>query len=225
MGGIGFDGGLGIPAPEGSDQEYFVRKIGYRWLASRGKDACRQCALLHNKIFYFKPEPGQASVREMPKGQLHPNCGCTTEPIIEVVVPLITNPKLKPYMIDKAQVIRGLIFRLPNLNSKGSAPIYGRYGGDYWTGGRDTSHDLHPDPHDYNAPGEDDMDEIFKSHDLCYDANGRDSLECDKKLYSELEALDPDPQNWDNPPVADGDIDYAKRYRRLAMRDHCAKPK
>lgn len=214
---FGVDGGLGIPAPEAPDQAWCVRRIGYRWIASQGKDACPQCAALHGKEFYFAPGPGQASVDEMPKGQLHPNCRCTREPVSEAKIPGLSNPKPKPYMQGKVEARGGFLFRLPGLKSRGIAPVYGRYGGDFWTGGCDTSHDSQPDPHAYDAPGEDDLDETCKSHDLCYDVHGRDCLECDRKLYEDLNALDPDPRNWTNPPTTQDDIDYAERYRKLAM--------
>jgi hypothetical protein len=214
---FGLDGGLGIPAPEAPDQAWCVRRIGYRWIASRGKDACPQCAALHGKVFYFEPGSGQASVDEMPQGQLHPNCRCTREPVSEVKIPGVSNPKPKPYMLGKVEGRGGFFFRLLGLNSKSTIPIYGRYGGPYWTGGRDTSNDTQPDPHVYDAPGDDDLDEACKSHDLCYDAHGRDCLECDRKLYEDLNALDSDPQYWASPPATQDDVDYAKRYRNMAI--------
>jgi hypothetical protein len=82
---------------------------------------------LHDKEFYIDPVPGQASVEEMPKGQLHPNCDCTKIPITEFVLPFISNPKLKPYMVGKVRAMGGFLFRDPSLNSLGLMPVYGRY--------------------------------------------------------------------------------------------------
>ncbi len=126
---FGVDGGLGIPAPEAPDQAWCVRRIGYLWIASQGKDACPQCAALHGKVFYFEPGPGQASVDDMPKGQLHPNCRCTREPVSEIVETEATpyRPRIRPYMEGKVEVKFGLLFRLKELNSQGSAPIYRKY--------------------------------------------------------------------------------------------------
>ncbi|MFH1033981.1 MAG: hypothetical protein V1806_05690 [Pseudomonadota bacterium] len=214
---FGLDGGLGIAAPEAPNQSLWVSVIGYRWVASRGQDACPQCAALHGKEFYYNPGPGQASVDEMPKGRLHPNCGCTAKPITELKIPFVSNPKPKLYMLGKVEARSGFLVRLPGLKSRGIAPVYGRYGGDFWTGGRDISNDAQPDPHAYDAPGDDDMDEIFKDHDLCYDVHGRDCIECDRKLYKDFNKLHPDPRNWANPPETQQDIEYAKRYRSVAM--------
>jgi len=122
-----FDGGLGIPAPERPGKDLRTRTIGYRWVASRGKKACAQCAALHGKEFYFKPGPGQASVEEMPNGQLHPNCRCTKKPIDELILAETSYPPIKPYMEGKVEKIGGLLFRRKSLNSLGNAPIYGKY--------------------------------------------------------------------------------------------------
>lgn len=123
-----FDGGVEIPAPEAPQQGLRVRTIGYRWVASRGKDACPQCAALHDKEFYYEPKPGQASVEEMPKGQLHPNCRCTQKPITEFSILKRYNPNIKPYMVGKVkQGVFGQLVRMESLNSLGIMPIHGKY--------------------------------------------------------------------------------------------------
>ena len=68
---------------------------------------------------------------------------------------------------------------------------------------------------DYDSPGEDDLDEICKRHDLCYDFQGRNSLECDRRLVEELEGLNADPTNWDNSPQIADDVIYASVYLGL----------
>jgi len=109
-----------------------TRVVGYLWVASRGKDACPKCAALHGKEFFHEPKPGQASVEEMPKGQLHPNCRCTEKPITELL-PLEGNkkpfnPTKKPYMVGKVEHgLFGELVRVKSLNSLGWAPIHGRY--------------------------------------------------------------------------------------------------
>ncbi len=124
-----FDGGLEISAPEAPQQGLRARTIGYRWVASRGKDACPQCAALHDKEFYYEPKPGQASVEEMPKGQLHPNCRCTQKPLSDLENKIrLFNPEIKSYMEGKVEHgFLGFLFRKDSLNSLGDAPIYGRY--------------------------------------------------------------------------------------------------
>ncbi|MFH1032969.1 MAG: hypothetical protein V1806_00555 [Pseudomonadota bacterium] len=104
-----------------------LRIIGFRWVASQGKDDCPQCAALHDKVFYFYPKPGQASVEDMPRGQLHPNCDCTREPVKELLASETPHPPIKPYMEGKVKKIAGLLFRRSSLNSLGEAPIYGKY--------------------------------------------------------------------------------------------------
>jgi len=69
----------------------------------------------------------------------------------------------------------------------------------------------------YDPPGDDDLDEVCKSHDLGYDTNGRDNLDVDRKLVKELEDLDPDPRKWSKPPETEEDIAYASAYRTSAM--------
>jgi len=64
----------------------------------------------------------------------------------------------------------------------------------------------------YDSPGEDDLDEICKMHDLGYDTHGRDSLEVDKKLVENLKALDSDPRKWSKPPATKEDMEYARDY-------------
>jgi hypothetical protein len=98
-----FDGGLGIPASEAPEQGLRSRTIGFRWVASRGKDACPQCAALHDKEFYYEPKAGQASYDEMPKGQLHPNCRCAKKPIEELILSETSYPPIKPYMKGKVK--------------------------------------------------------------------------------------------------------------------------
>lgn len=69
----------------------------------------------------------------------------------------------------------------------------------------------------YDLPGDDDLDEVCKNHDLGYDTYGRDNLSVDKRLVEELKQLDPDPKKWRNPPATDEDVKYAKYYRKFAI--------
>jgi hypothetical protein len=122
-----FDGKSMIPASEAPDQDLRSLTIGYRWVASRGTNDCPQCAALHDKEFYYKPKLGQASVAEMPKGQLHPNCDCTKVPITELTELPSSDPVPKPYMEGKVKAKGGFLFRASTINSLGIAPVYGRY--------------------------------------------------------------------------------------------------
>ena len=119
---LGEDGQDGDTAQDKAGEGPQTRLIGYRWLAGRGKEACPKCAALHNKVFYKNPQPGQASIDDMPKGRLHPNCGCTTEPIIgynfgEVIVET-HHPTIKPYMQGKVVRVTppGFLFRIMRLS-------------------------------------------------------------------------------------------------------------
>jgi len=215
---LGEDGQDGDTAQDKAGEGPQTRLIGYRWLAGRGKEACPKCAALHNKVFYKHPEPGQASIDDMPKGQLHPNCGCTTKPVVKWPDLQYFKPTIKPYMVGKIRRnALGALVREEHLNSLGEMPIYGKYCGDYWTSGRDVSHDSEQDINSYDPPSDDDMDELCKMHDLAYDSGGRDSLEADRALLTKLRALDPDPSKWRNPPETEEDIEYARWYRAFAI--------
>lgn len=192
-----------------------VRPIGYRWIASRGKKACPKCAALHNKVFYFDPQPGQASVEEMPRGQLHPNCRCTQKPILDIPSypeKLQTiHSSIKPYMKN--------VYRIPGIGlivrKSGSSyvPIWGKYCGPGWTGGRDGAEgnaDLL-----YDLSPEDSLDEACLNHDNCYDKY--DQHGCDKKLIDQLLALPSDPRKWPNPPITAEEISDANNYIKAAM--------
>jgi len=195
--------------------------IGYQWVASRGKRACPKCTALHGKKFYVKPRAGQASVDDMPKGQLHPNCGCTPKPMVVLRLPFgqrrLFNPTIPDYMADQMVHDKwGAMVRVSSLNSKGKAPIYRKFGGDFWTAGRDVSHLTEKDMSLYDEPADDDLDEVCKQHDMGYDVNGRDSLDVDRKNVADLEKLDPNPENWSTPPETDDDLAYAYWYRKMA---------
>lgn len=111
------------------------RRIGLRWIASRGKKACPQCAALHGKVFYYKPGPGQASVDDMPKGELHPNCRCTRQPVSDFVSPSPPKFTIKPFSPTihaymRNQVEHGLwgeLVRSKEVKSLGCAPVHGKY--------------------------------------------------------------------------------------------------
>lgn len=215
------------------DKLFNVKILGYRWVSSRPHQACKRCAAMHGLEFYFKPQPGQLSVDQMPEPPLHPNCRCTTMRITKAKVltnvaseipPLLAEGRtpedfhgnedlftnLKPYMQAVATPDAAFIWR---DKTEFLAPIYGKYCGDGWNAGMDVG-DKISKPVSDRTP-EDSLDAACKAHDKCYDR--RNPLPCDSELIDRLRSLDPDPRKWPNPPASKGELEYAKRYRSLAI--------
>jgi hypothetical protein len=110
-------------------EEIRTQTVGYRWESSKGKQACPQCAALHGQEFYYHPQPGQTPAEGMPEPPLHPNCRCTRQPILDLVIDKgilqSEHPTIKPYVEGKVVRVVGLdlLFRLENISG---GPIYGK---------------------------------------------------------------------------------------------------
>lgn len=205
-----------------------MKILGVRWKSNNPHGACKKCAALHGKEFYYKPKDGQLSMDQLPQLPVHPNCRCTTIPIKdakvlpsetnehkplpeELQVPEHWNRSLKPYMHDQAHVgVAGLIFR---DDSYYKTPIWGKYCGEGWTAGRDVRDKIRRPLGDRSS--EDSLDKACEEHDNCYDRS--DTLPCDKALLQRLKALGPDPAKWPYPPASEEEYVYAERYRLAAI--------
>jgi hypothetical protein len=75
-------------------------------------------------------------------------------------------------------------------------PIRTKWCGENWSGGKDARDPNAVGPEDTTP--EDDLDEICKEHDDCYDQGGSD--ECDRRIVENIEALPKDPRKWREPP-------------------------
>jgi len=54
-----------------------------RWVCDNKINPCKLCKAYDGREWYVNPKPGQLSMESKPKGGLHPNCRCYTEPINE----------------------------------------------------------------------------------------------------------------------------------------------
>jgi len=149
----------------------------------------------------------------MPDPPLHPNCRCTVEPITEVSV-----EPAEPSDSGQEDYIRGGTEKLGGIwqnngRSVWDGPVWRKWCGQYWSGGRDVRDPQAVGPED--ASPADDMDQACKNHDDCYDAAG-DQYPCDRRLVEELEALPADPKTWEHPPPV-GSHFSASMFRRMAI--------
>ena len=205
-----------------------IKVVGQEWISNGGKNACPKCADLHGLKFYYHPKAGQLSIEQMPTPPLHPNCRCSFVAITKIVVPpqetnqgqsgqqeasedASIRQAIKPYMKDVViDPLVGLIWRKEKI-TKG--PIYGKWGGLEWSGGKDNTGLTGSGP--VNMAPEDLMDEAYMRHDYCYD--GRDEIECDRDLIEDLENLPNNPQDWSTVRMSPAEIEYAKNYKWWAL--------
>ena len=210
--------------------------VGLQWVTDGGENACARCAEMNGQEFYFKPQPGQNSVADMPDPPLHPNCRCKTIAIMDFttfvednVAPVsiadvdeeerAKNPYL--YQGAKAYFFGGYWGNDGRAISDG--PAYGFYGGQNWSAGRNPKNIKPGDKKNPRPDAADDMDARFRDHDDGYDKceispSSRDCrLECDKKLVRDLESLSADPMGWDIPPNTSAKIEDGLNYRDWAL--------
>lgn len=193
---------------------------GYRWVSTRGKEACPQCAERHGKIFALIPGDGEYPYFGMQKPPLHPNCRCTLVEYFEFTSGNATSreggsevsdyPTGAPYIRGGASDSLYKLHWKNNGRSVLNGPVYELYGGQKWTAGRNPDDITDQGPADITPA--DDMDACFASHDYGYDTNSEH--ETDKALLNELEALPEDPRLWARPPR---NISYAITYRKYAI--------
>lgn len=199
--------------------EITVSVIGYRWVSSGGANACDRCRALHGQEFFKNPEPGQNPLSDMPEPPLHPNCRCKTMPLVKAnIEDLGHSMDAGAREYRSSQNIKGGIkigggywFSNDRLNPA-DGPIYGNWGGQYWSSGKDTRYTKEEPEHDTSPV--DSMDAIFKLHDECYGAK-TDKYICDRRLLAALDELPVDPRMWKRPPEPEG-IEDAKDFRSMA---------
>ncbi len=188
-----------------------IEVLGYRWLSSRPNSACRQCASLHGQEFFYRPKGGQNSVEDMPDPPLHPNCRCHVQSITKTWAEWEDVGGAQLYM-DGGKEFRGGGWG-NNGRELNDGPVYEKWCGQYWSGGRDTRDPRAVGPRD-TFPS-DDMDAACQGHDYCYDLFDED--ECDRKLVKDLESLSEDPNMWRYPPDKDK-AEKAEKFRRWTIR-------
>ncbi len=149
----------------------------------------------------------------MPDPPLHPNCRCTVQPVVAASVVL---PEGRTDG-DDGYIKGGFNFAggqwMNNGRSLIDGPIWKKWCGENWGGGRDQRDPGAAGPVDPNPA--DSMDSACKHHDDCY--GDRVEGYCDRRLLRELEALPADPRQWKTPPPT-GDMQKAADFRKWAIR-------
>lgn len=146
----------------------------------------------------------------MPDPPLHPNCRCQVLDITRTRVEADSQEAGQDY-IEGGSVIGGGHW-MNNGRSPFDGPVYEKWCGQYWSGGRDTRDPKARGPK--NSFPSDDMDAACQGHDTCYDMFEEDY--CDRKLVKDLEALSDDPAMWRYPPNKQS-REKARDFRGLAI--------
>ncbi len=188
-----------------------IKVVGYKWLSSRPHSACKKCAGLHNQEFYYHPKGGQNSVADMPDPPLHPNCRCHIQDITRTSVELSEQEEDQSYVEGGFEALGG---RWTN-NGRGlsDGPVYEKWCGQYWSGGRDTRDPDAIGPRDITPS--DELDRACRKHDNCYDMFEEDY--CDRRLVRDLESLSDNPNGWRHPP-GEKNAEKAEEFRKWAIR-------